>query len=528
MAGEERGFIPILDNQALKEGLEGQKLSVDSAKLFIESTLVELSEHPLFFSNWWQQSLSEQLLGALSKNMDVGNFSSEFAKIRDHGRAVVSVLGMQAVDRNADANADNYGQFAPPKNMAAELHWDDGGEKYIRLKADPVVDFFLQTTFRTAFDNNNGWRVVQAFSGSNYDTQNDFLNEILDYTDLRNVKFTRDQLMAKGRIAMAMFEVDWMPEWIHYMNGSKKAFEEGIPGAVDVPWLSAFGDVAGVRNGTKIAKYDTYAMKGTLDADHNGIKTKIGYDHPRVLTPWDVAAGAKGSYRHRPEIVWEMQRLFQPLIDRRLANANGGWLRASGFDNENKPSTLDLYLKYGKMMNEILGGPQSPELDNLTNYDKILPALANFWGPGANGNPEFGLFLSKLFALKTEAMFFPGYKSNADQVLNSIRGLDVISGESEKQKALQGVLGEKGSFAHGWIAEVKRLYGIDLTAINSGTKKAVYPDFWNAYLRVFMDTPDLTEADSKYHVAINYINQRQTLNIVEGIFGIIKAATGTK
>jgi hypothetical protein len=189
-----------------------------------------------------------------------------------------------------------------------------------------------------------------------------------------------------------------------------------------------------------------------------------------------------------------------------------------------KENILDKYLKYGKAMTEIMGGPQGAELDNLTNMEKVLMVSANLWGASASGNEDFGKFISGLFSLKADSMFYPGYKSGADQVLNKIRGLDVFSGEKEKQAALAGALGERGNLAHGWVAEARRLYHIDLLEV-SKDGVAKYPEYWNAYLRVFMDTPDINEAKKKYKTAMSFLTERVGSTVTGGaaeMFAVLK------
>lgn len=515
--------IPIPDD-SLSE--IGNIETIDGMRSWITQTLVKMSENPLFFANWWQSNVAGQLVDIASSRLGYGAYSEERSKVNNYTYAVLSVLGMQAVDRNADASSDNYGQFTPPKEMAHELHWDDGGEKYKLLKSEPVVEVMMSAIFKKAFDANKSWEVVKAFSGKrNYGTQNEFITGMIESgflgDEFKKVKGKdRDDVIAKGRVAMAMFAVDWMPEWIRWANENKRAWAEGVRGAVDLPWLQSFLDKDKVRNAA-IAEYDTYAYSGTLEAKVGDNKFEIGYHHPRILRPWDVAAGAKGSYRQRPEIIWAMERVLAPFIARRLSKANGSWMRAS------EENGIDRYAKYGKFMNECMGGPQGTEFDNLTTIEKLMPAASNFWGPGVNRNPEFGKFMADLFAVKVEAMFYPGYKSNADLVLNSIRGLDPYSGEKEKSMALEGAFGPSGRFLHGWVAEMNRLYGIDLLAIDEN-KNPKYPQFIDAYKRVFMDTGDVSEARAKYKEAINWLNQNRYFTVAGGTSEMFKVLFGMR
>ncbi len=510
-------FIPI---ESLKEAgsIEFQEGSV---KDWITTTLVRMSENPLFFVNWWQQSVADQLISIMSDRLGYSIYDKEYAELRDHTYATQSVLGMQTVDRNADANSDNYGQFTPPKNMGAVLHWDNGGKHYETLKSDRLVNSTLKKIFDTAFDKKNGWKIVKAFSdGDNYDTQNEYLKSLYKIRDLSNMTPEEKMKMSKGRVAMAMFEVDWMPEWIRWANENKRSIvysESGNHGN-EMSWL-----IGGFDQTQDWAKY---AYSGTLKSKYNNQEFEIGYDHPRVLRPWDVAAGAKGSYRDRPDLIWAMERYLSPVIAKRLSTRDGRWIRASGGDLQ-KYSVLDRYSKYGKLMFEIMGGPQAAEFDNLTTMEKIMPLMANFLGPEVISNKlEFGTYLSDLFALKTEAMFFPGYKSNAQITLSAIGGLDLLSGEAEKKKALEGAIGPSGSFAHGWVAEVKRLYGIDMLEERNG--RAVYPKFIDAYVKVFMDTPDLVEARQTYNKAVRILKQNKVAGIFTGGFSILKNLTGMR
>ncbi len=534
-------------------GLMEVVVSPETAKAWVTTTLVRMSEDPLFFASWWQGRIADQLVDMLATKFGWGTFTAEYAETRDWTYAVLSVLGMQEVDRNADANSDNYGQFAPPKEMAHSLHWDDGGEKYGCLRDNPRVLGVLQIIFEEAFDPELGWNVVKAFSSiGTHDSQNEYLKTLNgeDVGGLRDLLIERgvnltgvsdDQLMAEGRLALAIFEVDWMPEWIRWANEKKRAFVEGRS-TEDVPWLQAF-TAPGVVN-VGLATYDTFAYSGKLntvvDEDGKEVKMQIGYDHPRILRPWDVAAGAKGSYRQRPEIVWAMERVLVPFIAKRLSTDEGRWVRASGGDIRAK-NVLDRYLKYGKLMFELMGGVQALEFDNLTNMEKVAVLAANFWtgqnvsenvslggGIEVRGNPEFGRFLADLFALKTEAMFYPGYRSGADLVLNKIRGLDPFAGEKEKAIALEGVLGPNGNFAHGWVAEVRRIYGIDLLAVDRASGQAAYPQFVDAYMRVFMDTPDVMEARKMYRKAQRWLDQNRYLTLIGGGLGVVAAISGKR
>lgn len=523
-----------------EEIIELRSVETDTKSLcdWMMKTMVKMSEDPLFFANWWQQSMAGQLVNMAAERLGCDFVSKEYRDLERFGYATLSVLGMQAVDWNADANADNYGQFAPPKNMAKKLHWDDEGEKYKILKQDKEVAVLMESIMKNAFSKKNGWQVVEAFSDiRDHSSQNEYLERLLEDEEI--LKKLEDgegktkgskELIIKGRVALAMFEVDWMPEWIRWANECKRAYAEGREDE-DLPWLQSFNeeDVFDRRSGVNIGKaeFDTFAYSGTMESivEEGGEKQEfeLAYNHPRVLRPWDVMAGAKGSYRHVPEIVWAMENLLGSFMARRLSDAKGRWVRASGLGTEGGPSenVLDRYLKYGKFMFKLMGGPQGTEFDNLTTYDDLLPLAANFWGPGAHGNTEFGIFLADLFALKTEAMFFPGYPSKARETLARIRGLDVISGEKEKQAALEGVLGPGGGAAHGWVAEARRLYNIDLLGVD-GRGRALYPQFYDAFVRVFVDTPDLKEAYKTYRKAIRELDRKKIGSLVEAGAGVLK------
>jgi len=544
--GMER-IAPIrLTDEDIQELVEVQ--SDDDMRGWMARAFVRISENPLFFANWWQQSVVENVVRTAQTKLNYGDYSKEHNNLRDYGYALISVLGMQEVDRNADANSDNYGQFAPPKNMAYALHWDDGGKKYDLLRGDPQIDVLFRKIFTNAFDNESGWKVVMAFSSTdNLTRQNEYLNTLIEDEGTKKafkdagVKITgvdHDLLLAKGRVAMAMFEVDWMPEWIRTMNERKRNFAEGVDKARDVPWLQAFNDEyfesfsgdKSEKNKQKavgLRSYDTFAYAGTMLAKVPGVngdkEFKLGYDHPRVMRIWDVAAGAKGSYKHRPEVIWRMENVLKPFYAERIEK-DGRWLRLS------VTNATDRYLKLGKAMFEIVGGPQAAEWDNITNFDKILPTVANFWTGEAHGNPAFGNFMADLFAAKTDAMFFPGYPHNGDLTFDRIAALDPYSGEKEKQLALEGILGPKGSAAHGFVAEMKRLYEIDLLGVHNEGKETVadYPQFYDAYIRVFMDEPDRGKAWVLYNKSVRELNRKKRVAIAGGVMGVARSVLKMK
>lgn len=527
--------IPI-PSESLDE-LEAIGHEKEGAKRWMVSTLVRMSENPLFFANWWQQGMADQITSMITDRLGYSSYSQEYAEIRDFGYAVLSVLGIQAVDRNADANSDSYGQFSPPKGMAGVLHWDDGGKNCGVLRSNPEMFGIYSVIYDIAFNKNQGWRVVEAFSdGKTYDSQNKFLRWLLSNREMKrkladagvNLNQTQntEAILNSGRVALAMFEVDLLPEWIRWANESKRAFAEGRQDE-DLPWLQAFTREQEI-NHPEMASYNAFAYAGKMQSIVDGRRIEIGYDHPRIIRPWDVAAGAKGSYRSRPEIIFQMERVMGPFLARRLSTPRGNWVRASGHDI-GAENVLDRYLKYGKLAAKLFGGPQAAEFDNLTSMDEILPLAANFWGPEAHGSTEFGKFLEDLFALKAEAMFYPGYRSSAKITLAAIAGLDVFSGEAEKKKALEGAIGPNGNFAHGWVAEVRRLYGIDLLeTVDPKGEVARYPKFFDAYVRVFMDTPDLDEARKTYQQARNILAQNQYFGVAAGVFSIAKMLTGSK
>ena len=526
--------------------------SIQGMKDWMVRTLLRMSENPTAFANWWQQSMVDSLTREGQSRLGLSDFDKETLDLRAFGFAVAGALGMQLVDRNADANSDNYGQFAPPKNMAAQLHWDDGGEKYKKLREDTVIDTFMRKIMANGFDNNTGWQVVQAFSGGKtFESQNDYLRKLLNNPSdtvmvaLRSQGVSEDLLMSKGRVAMAMFEVDWLPEMIRVMNERKREFALGLNDqngkpARDVPWLQSFNDdyfqriaAEGKTQAAKdryagLRKFGTFSYSGKLVAvatDSNGrqVKTSLGYDHPRVFRPWEVAAGAKQAYRHRPEVIWRMEEVLSPLIDRKLLDG-GKCVRMSVQD------AADRYLKLGKSMFEMLGGPQALEWDNLTNMDKTVPLLANTWGEGANGSKEFGNCVADIFAAKTDAMFFPGYSHNGEQSFNKIAGLDRESEEKEKTVALDGILGPSAKGAHGFAAEMNRVYHIDLLGmhIENGKRVNDYPQFYNAYIRVQMDEPDSKLAWEWYNKALNELQRNNAIGAVSGGFGMFKTIFNLK
>lgn len=511
--------IPIPGEQLVS--LE-QVNNEDKAKKWITSTFVKMSENPLFFANWWQQGTADQAISMINEQLGYSMHDDEYARMRDYVYATVSVLGLQTVDRNADANSDSYGQFTPPKNMGGFLHWDNEGKSFKTLLSDPEIKKFYDEISNTAFDYERAIKIVEAFSdGAGYDSQNKYLKSLLE-NQLFSGRNSKDRdLINKGRVAMAIFEVDFMPEWIRYLNESKKYFalhgeEDDYSNYKKLDWLHSFRRIDEIQNPTR-GKYDTFAYSVKLEVEEKNQEgkyvkvTELGYEHPRVLRPWDVAAVAKGSYRDRPGIIWGMEKVLAPFIARRLSTKDGKhWISAHG------NNAIDLYSKYGKFMSKVFGGSQGTEFDNLTSLDEILPLAANFWGqPGSENVPggpskdreDFGNFLSDLFSLKADAMFYPGYKSNAKKTLNAIEGLDLFSGEMEKKKALEGALGPNANIAHGWVAEVRRLYNIDLLAMDKeGYPK--YQRFYDAYLRVFIDTPDIEEARKYYKKALS-VTQRK-------------------
>lgn len=532
------------------------------AKEWMVQTLVQMSENPLFFANWWQQSSSfcDGLISMATRGLNYGPFSSELADFKSFTYANLSVLGMRVVDQNADANTENLGQFSAPKNMANELHWDDGGKKYELLRKDPAVSALLDGIFADAFSPTDGWKVVQAFSekGAFYKMENAYIRDLLannavqqklrqNGVDMENqTPQAMDALIARGRVAMAMFEVDWLPEWIRWSNVTKWEYEADKmkppaerqnPPPRDVPWLhSAFkhmgedpalnypdGPNGKIRSGVPLSLQYTY--DGQLEADVPGSDrtVKLWENHPRVLRMWEVIVGAKGTYRHRPELLWQMQRTLEPFIDRRLTDpATGRWKRAS------EMNILDVFSsKYQKVISEITGGPQGLEMDNITTMDKIVPLAANFWGASVNGDPAFGKFLEDLFYLKAETMFHPGYRSQAQATLAKIEGLDTMSGEKEKKIALEGLIGPNGSWAHGWVAEVKRDYGIDLLEVDPATGVAKYPLFMDTFARVFMDTPDVREARKTYEQARRALTRKTVSAAAGGAYNVVNTVLGS-
>lgn len=494
--GDVEGFDRVSGVQLPPEFMNGMRglreNDIEGAKKIIATTFVKMSENPLFFASWWQQNTASQVETVLNSSLGYTNLSSNeterknYQEIRDYTFAVMAVLGMQTEDRNADSNSDNLGQFSPPKEMAHALHWDDGGNYYDLLKDDTEINAFFTEIFNTAFSSDRGGVIVKAFSDvKNYDSQNDYLLQVLqNKRSVFNKEMSESQLLSKGRIAMAMFEVDYMPEWIRWAHVNKLSYKQDSHEGNDITWLKQFNDFD-----PNALDYNSFAFDSnmtTVDGD------KIGYKHPRVLRPWDLMSGPKAAYQQRPEIVWGMERVLGGLIEKRMMTNDGHWITLSGHETDS-PNNVDIYGKYGKLMSKVMGGPQGTEFDNMTSMDEILPLAANYWGK-VNGNKEFGNFLADIYCLKADAMFYPGYPPGAKQVYYKIAGLDLFSGEAEKKKALEGMMGPDANFAHGWVAELRRLYNIDLTAINNDTKLPVYPKFYNAFYRVFMDTPDVKEA----------------------------------
>ncbi len=492
---------------------------VESAKSWITKSFVEMSEKPIFFANWWQGDVVDSAVRMAAERLGYSSFSKEYGELKDYAYATYSVLGMQAVDKNADANSDNYGQFAPPKNMVSELHWDDGGEKYKLLKENPVVRGFLEEIYKTAYDKSDGWKIVKAFSdGQGYGKQNEFIKELIDeesgvlYKKFKDMGLdieNKEELLSKGRVALAMFEVDLVPEWIRYSHLKKFKYIQN-PSVKDdpFPWLNIYKVPS---DGNQVKRFTWSSRMSSVLPD--GKECEIGYDHPRIARNFDVLV-FKGSYVNRGDIVWGLEKVMNPLIEKHLMK-DGRMVRAS------EKNILDKYLKFNKAMTEIFGGPQGAELDNLTNMEKTMMALKNYWGGFSDEKDKevFTSFIVGLFKIKTDALFYPGYKSGADVVLNNIRSLDPYTGEKDRATALAGALGESGNFAHGWLAETNRIFGIDLTESSEVGGKLIgkYPDFWNAYMRLFMDTPDINEAMVKYKKAIRFLNERKFSAVSGGI-----------
>ncbi len=461
--------------------------NLEQAKVWMTDKLIKIIDAPLGFANWWQADYVGQLVDAMSQQKGWSRTSNEYVELKDWGYAAFAGLGLAAVDANADDNSANYANFTPPKGMGKILHWDDGGEKVQIIKKNLVAYEVFSRTFDLAFEvggknRDRGWEVVEAFSSkSDARSQDAFVAKIINQLKKdkgfvekckkAGLDINKEQgMIALGRVGMAWFEVDWLPEMIRLVHDSRRKGEDRFS------WFQGLQQKDSTDPKRNI--WSSNLPYKVVDADGREKTGELPYNHPRMPRPWDLLL-IKGSFVHYPELISKVQDTLEPFMARHLLTKEGRVQVAS------TTNLIDKYAKYNKVVDFITGGPQGFDLDDQVKIVDTLKAAGNYWGGVPGQDPVFRKFIAEIYALQVSATFFPGYQSRMDSIIRGLRRLDVYSTEGERKNALRAIVGDALNSSHGFVAECQRQYGFDVSD---------QPEFAEAFVKQLMDQPDIEKA----------------------------------